>query len=239
VFTVLLNVVCNLCRIILLVLFKIPPGNIFHDLTGLICLFVYVILPLIWLSGRYLKRAVKVEKHPRQHQLTRFAPYQLRYPVIHVFFAVALLIIAFSLKSMDKLNANTIVNTMLPSYNKTVLESGVIKFEKPGSLVYLKSTAFYGPEHSPMICWRGSGYEFKTIRKQVIAGHEVYAGTLSKGNDTIYTAWWFENGNLKTISQLQWRWTAAKGAPPFCLVNVNATSESGLIKAIKELPEIK
>ncbi|WDF77372.1 exosortase N [Mucilaginibacter sp. KACC 22773] len=237
--TFLLNIVANLCRIMLLVLFKIPAASVLHDVTGVICLLVYVILPLLWLSNFYLKRSAKIEKHPRQKQLVRLVPDEVRYPFIHLLFAGVLIVIACNLKSMDELSNKGADAVTLSGYKKQLLESGVIKFDKPGQLVYLKPTPFYGPEHNPMICWQGSGYNFTRIRKQAIAGREVYSGILAKGADKIYSAWWFDNGSLKTVSQLEWRWTAAQGSKPFYLVNVNASSEAGLLKAVADLPGVR
>ncbi|QEC76498.1 exosortase N [Mucilaginibacter ginsenosidivorax] len=237
--TFLLNIAVNLCRIMLLVLFKIPAASIFHDVTGVICLLVYVVLPLLWLSNFYLKKSAKVERHPRQDQLIRLVPDEVRYPFIHLLFAGALIVISCNLKSMDVLSNKGAYAVTLSGYKKQLLESGVIKFDKPGQLVYLKPTPFYGPEHNPMICWQGSGYNFTSIRKQTIAGREVYSGILTKGADKIYSAWWFDNGRLKTVSQLEWRWAAAQDSKPFYLVNVNATSEAGLLEAVTGLPGIK
>ncbi len=237
--TFVLNIVCNLCRIMLLVLFKIPPGNVFHDITGIICLLVYVILPLLWLCKIYLERSVQIEKNPRAYQIIRLVPDVLRYPIVHLLFAAALIIITLNLKTMDALSNKAADGVTLKGYNKELLESGVIKFENAAALVYLKPTPFYGPEHNPMICWQGSGYSFTAIRKGLMAGREVYSGVLTKGKDKIYAAWWFDNGSLKTISQFDWRWTAAKGSKPFYLVNVNAATEAGLVNAVKNLPVIK
>lgn len=237
--TFVLNIACNLCRIILLVLFKIPPANMFHDVTGVVCLLVYVILPLLWLSGAYLKRAAKIEKNPRAHQIINLLPNQVRYPALHLLFAGMLLIISYNLKKMDQLNDKGVSSVTLAGYQKELLESGVLQFNKPAQLVYLKPSHFYGPEHNPMICWQGSGYNFTSIRTQTIKGTEVYTGVLTKGNDKIYAAWWFDNGSLKTINQVKWRWTAAQGSRPFYLVNVNAASEAALIKAVIDLPAIK
>ena len=237
--TFALNIVCNLCRIMLLVLFKIPAGNMFHDITGIVCLLIYVILPLLWLSGLYLKRSAKIEKNPRHYQIIRLIPDKVRYPAVHLIFAMMLIIIAFNLKTMDELSNQSADGIALKGYKKEILESGVIKFENTNALVYLKPTPFYGPEHNPMICWRGCGYSFTRIRKQTINGLEVYTGVLTKGKDKIYAAWWFDNGSLKTISQFEWRWAAAKDNKRFYLVNVNATSEAGLLAAVKSLPGIK
>jgi exosortase N len=239
VLTFALNIVCNLCRIMLLVLFKIPAGNVFHDVTGVVCLLVYVMIPLVWLGIFYLKKSAKVGKHPRQNQIIRLERNEVRFPFVHLLLVAMLIVITFSLRSMDVLSKKGIDGIMLNGYKKELLQSGIIQFNKPGQLVYLKPTPFYAPEHSPMICWQGSGYNFTSIRKQTIAGREVYSGILTKGADKIYSAWWFDNGSLKTINQFKWRWEAAKGSKPFYLVNVNATSEAGLLKAVEGLPEMR
>jgi exosortase N len=237
--TFALNIACNLCRIMLLVLFKIPAGTIFHDVTGVVCLLVYVIIPLMWLGILYQRKSAKVVEHPRQNQIIRLERNEVRFPFVHLLLMAVLIITTFNLKSMDVLSKKGIDGIMLNGYKKELLQSGIIQFDKPGQLVYLKPTPFYAPEHNPMICWQGSGYNFTSIRKQTIAGREVYSGILTKGADKIYSAWWFDNGSLKTINQFKWRWEAAKGSKPFYLVNVNATSEDGLLKAVEGLPAMR
>jgi hypothetical protein len=90
-----------------------------------------------------------------------------------------------------------------------------------------------------MICWQGSGYVFSKIKKELIDGRQVYWGVLTKANDKIYAAWWFDNGSIKSVNEFEWRWAAAKGAKLFYLVNVNAASEAALLEAVKNLPAIK
>jgi exosortase N len=239
VFTFALNILCNLCRILLLVFFKIPAGTLMHDLTGIICLLVYVVLPLLCLFSFILKRTEKPYIDPRFDKTIRLTPNELRYPLIHIVLAIMLVVIAFNIKSMDDLNDKSVSNISLTGYKKVVLESGVIKFEKAGALVYVKPSPFYCPEHDPMICWQGSGYVFSTIKKEIIAGRQVYLGVLTKAKDKIYAAWWFDNGNIKSINEFEWRWAAAKGAKLFYLVNVNAATEAALLEAVKNLPAIK
>jgi len=239
VFTFALNILCNLCRILLLVFFKIPAGTTMHDLTGIICLLIYVVLPLLFLSSFVLKRTEKPYIDPRFYKTIRLAPDELRFPLIHLVLAVALVVITINIKSIDDLEDKSVSNVSLPGYKKSVLESGVIKFENTGALVYVKPSPFYCPEHDPMICWQGSGYVFSTIKKEVIAGRQVYLGVLTKAKDKIYAAWWFDNGNMKSINEFEWRWAAAKGAKLFYLVNVNAATETALLKAVKNLPAIK
>jgi hypothetical protein len=55
-----------------------------------------------------------------------------------------------------------------------------------------------------------------------MAGVAVYTAMLTKNEDKLYASWWFDNGEIKTINQLQWRWLSAKGAKPFYLINVNS-----------------
>lgn len=133
---------------------------------------------------------------------------------------------------MDELSNKNADAVVLTGYHKQLLASGVLKFENARALVYLKPTPFYGPEHNPMICWQGSGYNFTSIKTEVMNGRQIYSGVLTKGKDKIYSAWWFDNGSLQTISQFEWRWAAAKGSRPFYLVNVNASSEVGLKSVI-------
>jgi exosortase N len=117
---------------------------------------------------------------------------------------------------------------VLDGYERTLLSTGVQKFENKEALIYIKPLHFYSAEHNPMICWRGSGYEFKRINKEELQGKEIYTGVLEKGKDKIYTAWWFDNGNCKTIAHTVWRWKSLKGEPEFVLININATTEKEL-----------
>lgn len=239
VFTFALNILCNLCRILLLVFFKIPAGTTMHDLTGIICLLIYVVLPLLCLSSFVLKRTLKPYIDPRFYKTIRLAPDELRFPLIHLALAVALVVITMNIKSIGDLEGKSVSNVSLPGYKKSVLESGVIKFENTDALVYVKPSPFYRPEHDPMICWQGSGYVFSNIKKELIAGRQVYWAVLTKAKDKIYAAWWFDNGNMKSVNEFEWRWAAAKGAKLFYLVNVNAATETALLKAVKNLPVIK
>jgi exosortase N len=238
-FTFALNILCNLCRILLLVFFKIPAGTLMHDLTGIICLLMYVVLPLLCLSSFVLKRTEKPYNDPRFHKTIRLVPDELRFPLLHLVLAAMLVVIALNIKSMDDLNDKSVSGVSLTGYKKAILESGVIKFEKAGALVYIKPSPFYCPEHDPMICWQGSGYVFSKIKKELIDGRQVYWGVLTKAKDKIYAAWWFDNGSMKSVNEFEWRWAAVKGAKLFYLVNVNAASEAALLEAVKNLPAIK
>ena len=121
-------------------------------------------------------------------------------------------------------------NIQISGFRKTRLETGILKLERKTALIYLKPAAFYIPGHDPKLCWAGSGYIFKNIKSETLAGYEVYTAILQKGKDKIHAAWWFDNGTLKTVNQMTWRWQAAKSGDNFYLVNVNALNRAELEK---------
>lgn len=246
VFTFLLNIFSNFFRILLVVIFKIMPGTTMHDLVGLFSLTVYVILPMVWLTGPFVNR---FGKHiPKNEQSNKegqdsfnknlrnlfSSALVLRYPALQLIFFGIMVYLSLHPQKTPAASIND-ENIQLIGYQKTILENNVLKFENKEALIYMKPTAFYTPEHNPMVCWTGSGYEFQLINKEVIKGIEVYTGTLIKGKDKIYASWWFDNGPVKTIDQLNWRWQGAKGSKGFYLVNVNAATACGLKKITENL----
>lgn len=223
--TFLFNIVSNFFRIMMIVIFKIMPGTIMHDLVGICSLIVYVILPLIALSGPFVKRFGKIQQEEKKYiqEKLRF----LKQPFLQLVLLGC--IIFLSVNSGKKVPSDLSKdNITLKGYQKTNLENNVLKFENKEALIYFKPTPFYAPEHNPMICWTGSGYEFQLIKKEIISGTEIYTGTLVKGKDKIYSSWWFDNGKIKTINQFQWRWNGVKENQGFYLVNVNTTKSEDL-----------
>ncbi|WP_448701839.1 exosortase N [Mucilaginibacter sp. AW1-3] len=219
--TIGLNIVCNFFRITFLVLFKVMPQTFFHDFIGMFCLLLYVIVPLMYgckLIFGFIAQSKPPKQQPAMVQNT------IRYPLLHASFLVLTIFIAFHLSAMQNSMNTKNVDIDLPGYHKNKLADGVLKFENAEALVYLKPTAYYAPGHDPMVCWTGSGYAFTNISRSAINGTLVYTGTLKKGADKIYAAWWFDNGTLQTSDQLKWRWAAAQGQPQFYLVNVNAAT---------------
>lgn len=222
-----LVVLANLVRIVLLVVFKILPAHPLHDLTGLVCLAVYVILPVVFLFGWFYRRkgeqpvaAVTAGPQPR---------FRTAGPVVLL---AALVVLPF-LRPAQPPRPSGLPFRSLPEFRCTVVADGITKFEGAEALVYVKPiAAFYSTEHSPLICWRGSGYSFSRINRQRVRGQAVYTGVLAKGADVLYTAWWFDNGRHCTISQWEWRRRMLLGAPPYSLVNVSAASLPDLQEAI-------
>ncbi|TFF37124.1 exosortase N [Mucilaginibacter psychrotolerans] len=229
--TVALNIGCNFFRILLLVMFRIMPGTLFHDAVGIGCLCLYVLLPLLLgikpMLTRFGKAKVTIGE-PKPWPA-------MGYSLLHACLLAAVLVVAVRLVKSDSLvRGNSAID--LPGYHKTQLDGGILKFENKEALIYLKPTAFYAPEHDPMICWVGSGYVFKSIRIEKFSGHDIYTATLVKNQDRIYAAWWFDDGRLKTVNQFAWRWAAAKNQRQFYLVNINASTPQKLRQKIGLMP---
>ena len=223
--TILLNIACNFFRILVLVLFKIMPGTFFHDFVGIVCLILYLMLPLMLFTKPLVNRFGRT----RQVNVAKSGAFNtLRYIALHVIMLLAILFISFRLAKADDVVHYASNNIRLSGYKKTNLNGGITKLENKEALIYIKPTAFYAPEHDPMICWTGSGYQFKNIQTKTINGVEVYTATLLKGTDKIYAAWWFDNGTLKTANQIKWRWAAARDNESFCLINVNTATPQNL-----------
>jgi exosortase N len=227
-----LNILCNLLRILVLVIFRIAPGNPFHDIVGIVCLLIYVVLPYIFLV-RIFYRYTSL---PKENKTRESAPGTRK--ILYMNF-ILIGLIAFKSSNLKK---DIIKQNLLPDichideYNKEIVNNHVIKFKKENALVYVKPVnSFYGAEHTPMICWTGSGYEFKNIHKKTINNTEIYTGKLQKGEDILFTAWWFDNGNYKTIDQLDWRWRVMNGEEEFSLINVNSVNEKDLINEVNKI----
>ena len=104
-------------------------------------------------------------------------------------------------------------------------------------LVYVKNPVVpYRANHNPMICWQGSGYEFNHVfEEEIDAANKVNMAELKKGNDVLYTAWWFESSQSQTSSQWDWRMKSLKQNEKFYLINVTSENKTILLKNLREL----
>lgn len=228
--TFLLNIFSNLCRILLLVIFRIAPDNFLHDLLGICCLLVYVWLPMTWVIKQIaLKQTTKLIEQKAQE--TRLSEWIINSILLTV---TGYLVLSFS-GSITAKEQILIEKKEKKGYSTKILDNGITQLKSDKALVYLKPIPdFYSGEHSPIFCWKGSGYSFKNIQEQVVQSYPIYTGVLTNKNDKLYTAWWFTNGEIITNSQLDWRWRVLKGEHKFKLVNVTTSSEHELKKVIAE-----
>jgi exosortase N len=222
---VLLNLCSNLFRIIILVLFHIPPEDPLHEAVGLACFAAYIVIPELWLTKVFYKRWGKDPSPDKENSIR-----DSRRIGLHLILLSLLIFTGYKLKHRSHFMQGLLACN-IQGYQKSQVNPEVLKFENSKALIYVKPVqSFYGAEHSPMICWTNNGYEFTKVNKEKILGIEVYTGILQKGEDKIYCSWWFDNGEEKTINQADWRWEVLSGGKNFCLVNVNAASEESLLK---------
>jgi exosortase N len=126
-----------------------------------------------------------------------------------------------------------------PGYRIENLPDAIVKLSTAKGLVYLKPIiGFYSSDHQPTMCWKGSGYEFRKLETMNLDGQIIYTSCLEKGSDKLYTAWWYDNGNLNTISQFDWRRDSFRNNRSWVLVNVTADSKSVLISQIRQIRRI-
>ena len=138
--------------------------------------------------------------------------------------------ICFAAKHTDNISGNHIT---VPGYTTTALPAKVYKLQSPAELVYIKQVmGFYSSDHNPSICWRGSGYSFQKIQTHSIGGVQIFHAILQKGNEELYTAWWYDNGTNATISQLSWRWDEICSGKPYSIVNITTTSQTALFQSV-------
>lgn len=220
--TFVLNIVSNLLRILLLVQFTILPGEAMHDFTGIICLLVYVVAPMFLLVKFSTKRLGRNKPGQAQKLKVSIAPHILL-AALHVF---------LTLKVIAEKPAAPAANAAVLAehgYAVQTLDNDVIKLYSDSVLIYLKPiTSFYSADHSPMICWKGSGYDLNKINTTTVAGRAVYTAVLQKSNEVLYTCWWYDNGLSHTISQVEWRWQMLRGAGNYSIVNITSETEEGL-----------
>ncbi len=235
--TSILVILSNLSRILLLVLFSSDPGSLSHELIGIICLISYLILPNYYMIRlifrKYGKTKTVVIPSPKS--------FSKKYAWLILPGLMVLLYLNQNRVEYRNIEKDPMAEQIeLDGFQKDTVKGNVMQFVNDTSMIYIKpSSKFYGADHTPLICWKGSGYKFDHEKIDVVNGKEVYMAHLkSEENDTLYTAWWYDNGPTKTIRQLDWRWRMIKGENDFRLVNVTCTTQSILNQEVEKLLEM-
>jgi exosortase N len=228
-FMLFLNLISNLLRILLLVWFEILPGNPLHDILGLLCLLVYALVPF-YFTAKWLQQYMANVSQTINPKST----VSLRGSLLLNYILLLMLAgIGWKIKNDKPVMSFEQAVPLLHGFETATLENGVTKYSNDDVLVYLKPVqAFYSTEHHPLICWEGSGYRFRHVQQRQIGNYKVYVGELQKGKDTLYTAWWMDNGQHQTIDQWDWRTRMLKGEARFRLVNVTVAQKHNLPEAI-------
>lgn len=225
-----LNMITNLIRIIVLVYFRIPPENAMHGFVGILCLIVYVVVPLHFLSAWLVRRYGKPKNDKISQQESSRSSI-----ILMVILPLAVFFTGIAIEGRPAWEAGH-ADVHFEGAKPERLNDGITKIVTNDLLIYVKTIPeFFTGEHTPLMCWRGSGYEFVGIETATVAAVSIYKGTLVKDGKVLHTAWWYSNGEIKTISQLDWRMRMLKGEADFCLVNVTAEEEQTLMQVINTM----
>ena len=210
---VILNVVSNVIRATVLIIFKILPEYMLHDIVGLLTLGLYVLLPFYFLSRRFKYNTVITD-----HVVPAYPKGNALLPIACACYVLILVMGNGDLSIPSE-------PLQFPGFKTSTVIGDVTKLYNEEALIYVKPPVpAYKADHNPLICWQGSGYSFKKIDQQKINGLQVYTAELEKGADKIYTAWWFQYQDHVTSDQWEWRWNAFKKGHRYSMVNVSSSS---------------
>jgi exosortase N len=233
---IMLNLLSNLMRIMAVVLLHIPPETVGHELIGLLSFGVYSIVPIYFLIKKTTQISFffheKINNQAFGNACNQLTIKDLKLPI---FIFILLLTRAVLLDFYKKEAPNLVLSsTTTADFTVVNLPNGVTQLKNDSTLIYLKNLQHgFVTEHSPMICWRGSGYEFQKIEETKIGNTPVYIGILQRDTDQIHAVWWFESDNFATNDQIEWRFRAFTEGSSFRVVNVNAASRERALAAAK------
>jgi len=234
----LLIIMSNLFRIVGIVIFKAAPETLVHELLGIFSLLVYVVLPIYIIIKKVFrfngiieeKQNFDLKKNETKNTILLFFD-KYKFLIVSTLIILLLAILNFF---RDEFRNNSTdkaaLDIEMQGFEKEIVNQNIIQFKNQSTLIYIKpSVQFYGADHTPIICWKGSGYEFSEEKIIHINEYEIYFSVLTANNgENLYTAWWYDNGKHKTISQLEWRWKMLLGSEPYRLVNVTCVSHEEL-----------
>ena len=121
-------------------------------------------------------------------------------------------------------------------FSSSIENHEVIKLSNDDFLIYVKPAVnFYAADHSPLVCWKGSGYEI--LKEQIVSteSQDVYYCELKKGEDILYSTWWYDSGADKTILQHEWRINNLLHGDQYHLINVISGTKEDLMNKTKAL----
>jgi exosortase N len=231
-----LNLLSNLTRILAVVLLKIAPATVGHELIGLLSFVLYGVVPMYFFikwsrrSPFFFKENVKNDAFLIASSNTTMRSFILP---IGLFICLAIRSVFFEFYKKTEVNL-ALSDAITANFTVNNLPNGVTQLRNDSTLIYLKNLPHgFTTEHSPMICWQGSGYAFQKIERTMIENTSVYMGVLQRDTDQIHAIWWFESDNFATSDQIAWRYRTFTEGSHFRLVNVNAASKKEAVEAAK------
>jgi exosortase N len=225
--SVVLLILTNFLRIIGLVFFKSMPETIGHDMIGIFSLILYMAVPVYFLINFLVKKfgnsysESNTEHHPVSFPKQMFATVSL---------CICLVASGYFVNYYDHIiiKDEKLAKLELAGFSRTIKEDGVIEFRKGNILIYVKpANKAYESDHPPNMCWQGSGFHLEEINESKCGSYTIMTATLKKDELVQYTAWWYDNGSSKTISQWEWRTSSGE---PYRTINITTNNKEELNK---------
>lgn len=218
-----LTVLTNLLRIVFLVQFEILPENPLHEGIGLLILIIYAWLPLWWLVN-------KTKPAQRSQELLLD---QKNRKALALVFALTIVSTFIIIQNPAKNGVTTYFSKEISGYSSKHIDFGITQYANSKALVYVKPLKnFFAADHSPQICWRGSGYHFTKVEERIVNGKTLYFAQIENKKSILYTTWWYASENELTNSQLELRWKMFKFNKVYYLVNLTCSTEQELAEQL-------
>lgn len=224
----LLILIGNVVRITLLVMFRVMPENWLHETIGVIIYTFQIVLPFYGLVA-YVAKHVEVI-----HTFNAPPNSAISFPLKqYVLLSVLLLAIFFRNERQLQL-PKSFFSMPVEGFEATSVNNQVTKLENDQTLIYIKSPIPpYKADHNPKICWQGSGFKFSKISVMDVNHHKIHFAEMNKGDEKLYTAWWFESTDHQVYSQWVWRKMALCNDEAFYLINVTCESQGALQQSLQ------
>lgn len=241
----LIALVANLIRIHLLVIFRSPPHTFSHELLGILTILWSIVLPLwlmTWIYTRFLRRRTSPLAPGTKPLWGIFTQARPWFQTLRMTQYVVLIGLGFYTLNYHYTEARVVQSESTPfvleGWEHEKVFGRIAKYSQEDALVYLKPPVPpWRADHSPLICWKGSGFEFSHIRRTHIGGFEVLQAQIIKESSILYTCWWYDNGHTQTTRQWEWRKLTLGGAAPFHMLSVTATSMENLSQKVQEVQQ--
>jgi exosortase N len=219
-----------------LIIFYILPENPLHDVLGLLSLIVYALLPFYFIV-RFFFRKIVIKSPSSIQKNTANTSLPNRNEKITLALLLGLLLYVSPQFLHTKMENTQAVNHLeIDSFEKTITNEGVLKFQNEEALLYVKPPVrFFQGSHDPRFCWKGSGYEFSNIELQPLNGQTIYTAVLTKETDKLYTAWWYQSDDFQTPYEWTWRWRSLSAKENFYMVSISCEDKITLEKWIENL----
>ncbi len=226
--TAFLLVFTNLMRIVALVLFRSEPGTASHEILGILSLVLYTVLPVFFIIKFIIKRSPDAIIEERPTVIKKQSV------LISTGLAAFVLVAGLHVKNTIKqtVKDEKLAALQIAGYSKQTSSDGVAEFRQGDVLIYIKPGARgFESDHPPAMCWQGSGFKLDEITEVSCGNYKIMQAILRKDTIVQHTAWWYDNGHDKTISQMKWR--LSKGEP-YRIVNITTDKKERLVALCRE-----